>query len=119
MSFDVQAPVGSVAVAVSLSNVSRATVTPQQLLFTPNNWSVPQLVRAAAAVLHSYVPSIVPFMHVSFIHRLRTQLASGSDIVPALCRSLYKVMLWQSRINLAGLMCFIAAVNLFHFSFGT
>lgn len=48
MTFNVQAPVGSVAVAVSLSNVSRATVNPQQLLFTPDNWSVAQLVCTVA-----------------------------------------------------------------------
>ena len=69
--FDVQAPVGSVAVSVSLSNASRAAVTPQQLLFTPSNWSVPQLVRTAAAVLHSLFPSIIPFMHASSIHTMR------------------------------------------------
>ena len=69
--FDVQAPMGSVAVAVSLSNVSRATLTPQQLLFTPSNWSVPQLVRTAAAVLHSLVPCISLFVHVSSIHTMR------------------------------------------------
>ncbi|DBA77674.1 TPA: hypothetical protein ACH3X2_008376 [Trebouxia sp. C0005] len=44
-----QAPVGSVAVSVSLSNASRAAVTPQQLLFTPNNWSVPQLLKMSTA----------------------------------------------------------------------
>ncbi len=65
--FDVQAPLGSVAVAVSLSNLSRATVGPQQLFFTPNNWSVPQLVRTAAAVIHVLIPSSIPFMHASFI----------------------------------------------------
>ena len=64
MSVDVQAPVGCVAVAVSLSNVSRATVTPQQLLFTPDNWSVAQLVRTAPAALHSLLPCIIPLMHV-------------------------------------------------------
>jgi len=39
--------------AVSLSNALRAKLTPQQMLFTPDNWSMPQLVRvtpeAAAA----------------------------------------------------------------------
>ncbi|DBB00918.1 TPA: hypothetical protein ACH3X1_000835 [Trebouxia sp. C0004] len=50
-----QAPVGSVAVAVSLSNVSRAMVAPQQLLFTLNNWSTPQLLNltTAAEAYHS------------------------------------------------------------------
>ncbi len=68
--FDVQAPMGSVAVAVSLSNVSRATLAPQQLIFTPSNWSVPQLVRTAAAVLHSLIPSIITFKLVWFIHTM-------------------------------------------------
>ncbi len=64
MRSDVQAPMGSVVVAVSLSNASRATITPQQLLFTPGNWSVPQLVCTAAAVLHSLSPSIILFKRV-------------------------------------------------------
>ena len=45
-----QAPLANVSMAVSLSNASRATVTPQQLLFTPNNWSLPQLVRAISCL---------------------------------------------------------------------
>jgi len=96
--FDVQAPMGSVAVAISLSNVSRATLTPQQLLFTPSNWSEPQLVRTAAGVLHSLIPSIHHPTHSRIINSYN-ETVSGLRVryLPALYSFLYEVLFWQSR----------------------
>ena len=42
-----QMPQANVSASVSLSNTSRASVYPAQLLFTPEAWSVPQQVNIA------------------------------------------------------------------------
>ena len=75
---DLQAPQGNVTAAVSLSNASRAAITPQQLLFSPDNWSQPQQVwaicaqacdHAAVTAVNLSLQYVYSYIH-SFIHTL-------------------------------------------------
>ena len=60
-----QQPQSAVSVAVGLSNWTRGDISPPQLSFTPDNWSLPQQVGLASMRVAALDPPYCKFLQAA------------------------------------------------------